>query len=196
MNLQNQIDYLQGLGLGDMFDNCSVPAGLDMQRVRGAIVMRCGLLWPLFSQPETQREATQQFFYENQWNFEHIVKVIRAEYSPIENVFEERNTAATGTDTDTLTITKGTVDTTINEISAENASAYQPDRKITDQTIGTDTHVTQKQGDRGENMARHGNVGVTTSQFLIESELNLLKRFNPYRFIADLYEKELTLGIY
>lgn len=196
MNLQNQIDYLQGLGLGDMFDNCNVPAGLDMERVRGAIVMRCGLLWPLFSQPETQREATQQFFFENQWNFEHIVKVLQAEYSPIENVFEERTTAAAGTDTDTLTISRGETNTTTHEISAENVTGYQADRKTTEQAGGSDTHTTVKQGDRGENMTRHGNVGVTTSQFLIESELNLLERFNPYRFIADLYEKELTLGIY
>lgn len=196
MNLKNQIDYLNGLKMGDMFDGCSVPAPLDMQRIRGAIVMRCGLLTPLFSEPETQRAATQQFFFENQWNFEHIVKVMQAEYNPIENVFEERNTAATGTDTDTLTITKGTVDTTTHEISAENAISYQSDRKTTEQASGADTHQTQKSGNRGEMMERHGNVGVTTSQFLIESELNLLERFNPYRFIADLYEKELTLGIY
>ena len=139
MNLQNQINYLRDYLQQDMFDDCFVPAGLDMQRVRGAIVMRCGLMTPLFSEPEVQRAATQQFFFENQWNFNHILNIIEAEYSPIENVQEFRQETTKNSGADTLTISRNSTEThsgtdarTIdtdgtttdtNEISAENAGS-------------------------------------------------------------------------
>lgn len=340
MNLQNQIRYLNEILNIDMFDDCTVPDGLNMERVRGAIVMRCGLLTPLFSEPEVQRNATQQFFFENQWNFQHIINILKAEYSPIENVAEWRDESQTGTtehvterkrenleehsgtdsrrieedgttvDTEsgttriaeggttqqaesgttqqaesgTTTITEGGTTrnaesgntavaeggatTTTHEVSAENATTYQADRKETVNHGKTDTtthgktdttthgktestahgktdttthgktdttthgktdttthgkvdtvdedkvttddlthgeNVTRTEsetitdtdsGDRGLTMHRHGNVGVTTNQQMINEELDLLERFNPYKFIADLYEKELILGLY
>lgn len=200
MNLQNQIRYLNDVLKIDMFDECTVPAGLDMARVRGAIVMRCGLLTPLFSEPETQRNATQQFFIENQWNFQHIVNIINAEYSPIENVFEDSTETENqkGTDAYTLGITKAGSATTTNTISAENATTYQPDRETTENDNSSDSHV--KSGNDSRDITRtknrHGNVGVTTNQSMITEEISLIERFNPYKFIADLYEKELILGLY
>lgn len=260
MNLQNQINYLKDFDLGDMFDGCSVPSGLDMERVRGAIVMRCGLLTPLFSEPLTQRAATQQFFFENQWNFKHILNVLKAEYSPIENVAEirEENTTTSGTDslridrdsserhsgTDVRTIQEsgntssqesGTTNVqqsgttrTERKISAENISTYSPDNEETithgqgegtthgkSETLthgkrttddmshghqiardGSDVHSGSKQSRSSFSVNRHGNIGVTTNQDMINQELDLLIRFNAYRFIADLYEKELMLGVY
>lgn len=224
MNLQNQIEYLKLNNLDDMFSDCSVPVPLDMQRVRGAIIMRCGLLTPLYSEPEVQRDATQQFFFENQWNFEHIVKILNAEYSPIENVAEERTETTRNSGTDSLTISRNSSEqhtgqdvnqesgqTIITrEVSAENATTYQADNKETEahgkgdtlthnHTItnaGNDTHRSEKDGRTDYTVSRHGNIGVTTNQDMINQELDLMQRFNPYRFIADLYEKELMLGIY
>lgn len=244
MNLQNQIQYLKEIHSVDMFDGCSVPDGLNMERVRGAIVMRCGLLTPLYSEPETQRAATQQFFFENQWNFQHIINILNAEYSPIENVAEWRNESTKNSGADTLTISRNSTEThsgtdgrTISEsgnsnaseggttstertISAENVTTYQPDnreqvthgktesetdsRNTTDNLThgeiitqgGADVHKTEKGGTTDYEVYRHGNVGVTTNQQMINEELDLLGRFNPYKFIADLYEKELILGLY
>lgn len=260
MNLQNQIQYLKQFHDIDMFDGCTVPEGLNMERVRGAIVMRCGLLTPLYSEPEVQRSATQQFFFENQWNFQHIINILKAEYSPIENVAEWRNETTKNSGADTLTISRNSTEThsgtdtrnvqetgtTVNaesgttsdaesgsttterEVSAENATTYQEDNKETvthgktdttthgrtDTTThgkgttdglthgeviaqgGADTHTTEKGSSTDYEVYRHGNVGITTNTQLITEELALLERFNPYRFIADLYEKELILGLY
>lgn len=292
MNLQNQINYLKNFHDADMFDLCTVPFPLDMARVRGAIIMRCGLLTPLYSEPLVQQAATQQFFYENQWNFEHIIKILEAEYSPIENVAEWKTETAnhSGSDTETInrsrsevhagtdknvvqesgtttsaesgtttnaesgTTTNAESGTTTNaesgtttdtrEISAENATTYQADNKSsvqhgksdtithgksdttthgktdtvthgktdsvthgkkTDDTTtygeqitytDKDSHVYEKGTKSNNEFMRHGNIGVTTNQRLINEELDLLERFNPYKFIADLYEKELMLGLY
>lgn len=208
MNLINQINYLKYFDNTDMFDGCSVPSPLDMDRVRGAIIMRCGLLTPLYSEPMTQHDATQQFFFENQWNFSHIVKILQASYSPIENVAEEREEKTQNNGNDTLTIAKNSTTTNIGsetstmEISAENSGSYQPDNQRTDAntrtttTGGSDTHTTQRGSSTTQNMSRHGNIGVTTNQEMINQELDLIERFNPYRLIADMYEKEMMIGLY
>lgn len=192
MNLQNQIKYLKNNDMGDMFDNCTVPAPLDMERVRGAIVMRCGLLTPLFSEPETQRSATQQFFFENQYNFEQIVKILQADYSPIENVFEERKEAEKNEREHENSTKYG--HSTENQISAENVTVYSPSAKIIEG--GEDTRKGSDGNSRTLNSSRHGNIGVTSAQSLINESLDLVERFNPYRFIANLYEHELILGLY
>lgn len=192
MNLQNQIDYLKGLNLGDMFDDCSVPDGLDMARVRGAIVMRCGLLTPLYSEPETQRAATQQFFFENQWNFKQIVNIIQSDFSPIENVFEDRTETETTNRNHADTTTYG--HTTERQISAENVNFYSPSNNTIEG--GADSRSGSGSDNRSLTTNRHGNIGVTSAQSLIHESLDLAERFNPYKFIADLYERELILGLY
>lgn len=192
MNLQNQIEYLGRVDGVDMFDGCSVPDPLDMELVRGAIVMRCGLLTPLYSEPLTMHAATMQFFHENQWNFAQIVKVIEAEYNPVENVFEDR------TETETFLNqhdSSGTnAENTENKISAENVNTYSPDRSMT--VTGNDSRSLTENDNRNLTVHRNGNIGVTSAQSLIHETLDLVDRFSPYRFIADLYEKELMLGIY
>ena len=212
MNLMNQIEYLKNILNLDLFDDCSVPAGLDIERVKGSIIMRCGLLTPLFSEPTVQRMATQQFFSENQWNFNHLVKILSADYSPIENVFEDRTeTESIGKNhSDSANFSKSgnstmaTVSETERKISAENVNSYSPDNQETETETETGTSsqsgIDSRTGNSSENrstkMHRNGNIGVTSSQQLINEEIDLIDRLNPYRFIADLYEKELMIGLY
>lgn len=85
MNLQNQITYLDSMDLPGMFSGASVPAPLDLEGVLSSIVKRCGLLIPQYSEPETMRELTTLWFKTNRWQFDHLVKMLLAEYSPIEN---------------------------------------------------------------------------------------------------------------
>lgn len=44
--------------------------------------------------------------------------------------------------------------------------------------------------------SRHGNIGVTSANKLQIEEYNMLAEFNPYTFIAELFENELTLFVY
>ena len=43
---------------------------------------------------------------------------------------------------------------------------------------------------------RHGNIGVTTNQQMINEELELLRHFDIYSFIAELFENDNMLMIY
>lgn len=81
MNFQNQIDFLP-----TMFDDFIIPQALDRETVISNIVKRCGLLTPLYSEPYMTKAALDLWFSSNQWTLSHLINVIDAEYSPIENV--------------------------------------------------------------------------------------------------------------
>ena len=285
MNLQNLVDYCQEFGLPDPFSGASIPAPLNIDTVISAIMVRCGLLTPVYNDPSTFTNMTTHWFTTKQWTFEHLIKIIQSEYSPIENVFELRNektkyghnkttsggykdteggkdtvalsgtdteahsgtdsVAHTGTDTEahsgTDSVSHSGTDTTTNEISAFNATGYQADTKSSTthgesigtthgesigttyghnigtthgESIGTtygkseDTtyghniereYKNQKDQEGGTDeviVSRHGNIGVTTNQQMINEELELLRHFDIYGYIAELFEKDNMIMIY
>lgn len=115
------------------------------------------------------------------------------------------------------TITPGRISTT--EASAFNSSDYQPSSKTSEsgteksqsvsdgtgnqkskenenETVGmTGSHNTDR-NETQHNVGRaHGNIGVTTSQQMIESEL-VLRQKNVYKMIALEFEDEFTITVY
>ena len=241
MNLQNLVDFCQGAGLPDVFSGATVPSPLNIDTVRSAIMVRCGLLTPLYGEPEVFTNLVTHWFKTKQWTFDHLINIIQAEYSPIENVNELRNektkyghnTTKTGSykdteggkdtvalsGTDQRDITNSGTDTTTNTISAFNSSAYQPDNesstlhghsvddditygKSEDTTFGhtnerSYTNLKDQEGGGDELIvSRHGNIGVTTNQHMIEEELELLRHFDIYGYIAELFEKDNMIMIY
>lgn len=284
MNFQNQADYLKQLNNEDILTGVFVPAPLHEETLKSQIMLRCGLLEPVYSEPEIMQAAIVQFFTREQWNITHLINIILAEYSPIENTDrysehtnnssgsknitgsgtethsgkderdirhggkDEHDTTNSGTDqrtiansgTDTTSETHSGTDTTTNTVSAYNSSAYQPDSKsdfshgesISGSTVhGLHTNDSLQHGlkvdddlkyghtidddlthgheiSRGSTSAEttsgqdtytehtHGNIGVTTNQELIEQELQLLRHFDVYDWIAAKLENELFIQVY
>lgn len=129
------------------------------------------------------------------------------------NTFEE------GTNTHNNEVHTGT-DITEDTTSAYNSSTYEPDNKSTlthgeNVSVGTVTdHNSIANGTRNTNINssnnkdvdeaedikvtshQHGNVGITSNVALQLEEYGLMKDYNPYTFIAGLFENELTLFVY
>lgn len=118
-------------------------------------------------------------------------------------------------DADNNTTHSGTDNTTVeNTTSAYNSNTYQPDSKETtyfnhgerinnkgNSTKNTNTDitnnkkVTETEGTKTI-LHEHGNVGVTSNTQLQTEEYGLLTKYNPYTFLAGLFENELTLFVY
>lgn len=110
---------------------------------------------------------------------------------------------------DNSTTTPGKV--TEEQVSAFDSSSYQPSRKTAESgtessegsSHGTNSSTTTGEGTEQSvldqtktNSGRsHGNIGVTTNQQMIESELQL-RRFNLYKTIALEFEDEFTIPVY
>lgn len=240
MNLQNLIDagHLKDI---DIFAGVSVPAPLDAETVKSAIMVRSGLMTPLYKEPRVFQSLVTHWFITKQWTIQHLINIIQAEYSPIENYNRHEDTTDTlsgedvltmaggnqethsGTDTETHsgtdTDTHSGTDTTTNSISAENQSGWSNDTKSDlahGESIATlhghtinDTHghtITDTYQNRSDTTEYgkintresdiHGNIGMTTNQQMIEQELELLRHFDIYGYIAELFEADNMLLIY
>lgn len=224
MNLQNLIEAGQ-LDNIDIFAGVSVPDPLDAETVKSAIMVRCGLMTPLYKEPGVFQALVTHWFISKQWTIQHLINIIEAEYSPIENYNRVEDSSDTLSGSDTLTMAGGNqethsgtdtethsgTDTTTNSISAENSSAWSNDTK-SDELHGhqiSDLHghtITDTYQNRSDTTAYgkintrkssiHGNIGVTTNQQMIEQELELLRHFDIYGYIAELFENDNMLLIY
>lgn len=219
MNFQNLLDYCKWKEI-DVFEGCTVPEPLDITLVIDNIMKRCGLLRPIYAEPEVFRDLTKIWFDSNQWNFEHIAKIVTANYSPIENVYESDHwtTKHTGTDkrafggsdedklsgTDTVTDESYTAHD-VYGYNSGNASPSSKDQnggdidtkygKVDTVTYGKTDDFTHGHIEEYTRL-RHGNIGVTTNDALILEELDMLEKFNPYDWIAAKFERENFLQLY
>lgn len=218
----------------DLFAGLRLPEGspLDRDLVINSILIRCGLNYPNFADPYVMASAIAVWSAQNQYTFEHIAKIYKADYSPIENYdrYEDMETNRdrtmddttknTGTKTDSVYSTRTTshsgTDTTTDtaETSAYDSSVYQPtdkttsallhgesvtdggnSTKTTTNNLTNDKDVTENEKTTQNNHIR-GNIGVMTATAMQEAEYELLGKYNPYEFIAGLFENSLTLFVY
>lgn len=159
-----------------IFDNLVLPEDVKAADVIDHIIYKYGDM-PLFSPDPAVIK-----FYIGRWSnrrlplWNRFKSAITAQYNPLENYDrheESNNDYNPGT-------------TYENKISADNASSYQPNSE----TIGSgkdNTHFESR---------IHGNIGVTTSQQMLTSELDLIPRLDLIDYIADDFKAEFCLLMY
>lgn len=145
MTLQNLVDYCNDFDLEDIFSGVTVPEPLIIEDVKSAIMIRCGLLTPIYSEPSTMRSMLTFWFKSHKWNIEHLINIILAEYSPIENydryedikIDRKNKESASGNDkdkiieksTDSGSDTYNRGENIENQVSAYNTSSYSNSEK-------------------------------------------------------------------
>lgn len=159
-------------------------------------------------------EPTVMKYYITSWStrmlpiFTRMYAACTAEYNPIENYDRQEDRTETTEDTmgntrtlDTNTATTGT-NTTEDSVSAENVTTFSPDTKSV-QTPDLDVADTGTVTDDGSydgsltiDSHIHGNIGVTTSQQMLESELTLVPKLDIIRIISDSWAAEFCLAVY
>lgn len=210
----------------DIFSGLSLPSDSPFDRtlIINSIIEHCGLNYPVYADPNVMKSAITIWSAKNQYTFEHLAKILKADYSPIENKdYTEETTYGRDLKDNTKGNTKRNEkveatnktsnsgsDITEDTTSAFNSSSYEPDNK------STFTHgaVTDNKGNSTKNIGmdnntdktvkedtitrshQHGNIGFTSNFELQKSEYTLLEEYNPYTFIAGLFENELTLFVY
>lgn len=197
---------------------------LDLELLKSVIVERCGLLEPLYSEPETMKQCISIWFRAHQWNIERLINLVKTSYSPLENYDrhedlardknDTRNRTENRTENRTQNFTEnGTVntdETTERTVAAFNTDDYSPADMTTrdadtatssgGETAGQTAGQTAgtEAGSEAEHAVNyiHGNIGVTTSQQMFTAELELLDGFNIYHFIVNMFSHDLMLSIW
>ena len=188
---------------GDLFQGLTLPEGLAKNTLTNNILLQGGEFEVLYSDPFFLQNAISIWADREQATFKRWVDALAIEYAPLENY--DRHEDWTDTlDSDGTSRTTGTNDTSTNgtvttDVSAYDSTGYQPKEKVTTaETIDNDTteNNTSTLDNEGVHAGRiHGNIGVTTSQQMLEAELDL-GYWNIYSRITDMFLKEFCIMIY
>ena len=192
-----------------MLDGVTLPTDdLDTELLKSVIMERCGLLTPLYSEPEVMKEVISIWFRSHRWNIEHVINLIKSSYNPLENYDRHEDLERGKTDTRNRTQNyseEGSVITnqeTERTVAAFNTSEYTPaDKTVSDGRTTTETGGNTSGTEAGSENEHainhiHGNIGVTNNHQMFMSKMELLQGFNAYSFIDEMFTKDLMLSIW
>lgn len=143
--------------------------------------------------------------YNNQMaaNLKKALDAFSSEYNPIENYDNNEESTTTtgakeenfkkGTNTDTTEVGQGIITTKSDVTSYESNTFADADKVTTDESARTTTTTMGERSDVRTEKEHvdtfkkriHGNIGVTTSQQMIESELELRKRNIIFEYLTE-----------
>lgn len=207
----------------NLFLHLDLPTGIDKDIVTDNILMRGGEFETIISNPYFLKNSIVTWSKKWHWTFDRWLKAINIEYNPLENYdrieeglehqTDEGSNSSNRNDsrTDNLkeTTTGSNSGTSENTVSAFDSSSYQPSDKnetisnnsMTVENTGTQSQTGTVNGtnsndmNRTHNLRAHGNIGVTTSQQMLQSEIDVAM-FNLYDKIADIFLQEYVIPIY
>lgn len=140
-------------------------------------------------------------------------EALQAEYNPLENYSMLENLTdddttithgKTTTRTGSVEMTPEAVTTVESSVYAYDSSVPSPDAKTVSTPTGsntteyndlTDTEGGTTETTHGYEKTRSGNIGVTTSQQMLESELEI-RKYDYYLSVFEDIDKVLTIPVY
>lgn len=215
-----------------LFDEVVLPEGYVKDDLVTTIIRTSGMLFPYHQVPPQLKINIATWFRTRFYDFQQMYAAYTASYNPIEN-YDRTEEASIGhqekgQDSSTVdygrkdafqhgmstTVTPNTTTTQTTNVSAFDASDYQPsEQAITAQTgsstsadSGTDESQASGSDSRTTDYGRgyddtetrhvHGNIGVTTNQQMISAELEMRMKYDLYAVIASLFEDEFLIQVY
>ena len=212
-----------------LFDDISLPEGLDSLTLAERIFIRCGEFSVMHSDPYYFKWQIDNFFKIHLDTFTHWMEALEIEYNPLENYdrfefWEDHGTSSGSLDSSTSgssssTNTNTAIDREVignssveNKKAAFNSSSYSNyEKSDTTGTLSKENGVikdvasgsysdTVDQDSTGKTDSAHtgrihGNIGVTTSQQMLQAELDI-RKFNIFKEISNLFADEFCLQVY
>ena len=197
-----------------LFSEFEVPEGMDKQIAIDTICMRSRELEVLYPNLEFFSMRIGMWSRKNQYNWKKLYDTTLLEYNPIENY--DRMEEWTDTDSETGTNSRNNnITNTINQEvvttgslteqnTAFNTGLADHAKEITDNdniTTGSGNTTENESGTSKGDLTHartgrtHGNIGVTTSQQMIQSEREVAM-FNIYDIIAESFVENFCLMVY
>lgn len=215
----------------DLFINLVLPEGVERDLVIETILEKYGMQALVRPDPSYMKKHIGIWSRRKLWTWAKLYNTLNLEYNPIDNTdkyedYTDKRTTERTTSGKTASTSDGTNSRTENEttsgtrnetvdhdVSAENASDYQPDSR--DMTLGSNSDSRENtasgktslksNGTNSETenytdtfthtLHTHGNVGVTTTQQMIDAERESV-RYNLVEEIAADYQAAFCLDIY
>ena len=183
----------------DIFKNVHLYEKLDIELLKHEILHLAGCNQVMYPDPEKMQEETFYFFLTNYESIKKITDSLSEDYNPIHNYdrYEEydelfENDVQTNSDN----TTSGN-QTNKGDVSAFDSSSYTPQTLETTEN-SENVRLNENRNETNKHTSKnhlYGNIGVTTSQEMLEAEMELRQKYNLYQVIAKMYINEFILRI-
>lgn len=182
-----------------IFDGLNVPDGLNKDDVVNNILLECAELELIYIDYDIMKLAIETWSNSNQLTWSKLYHTMTVEYNPIwnvdANIEDKENTIGikginrSGTETPNLKDTKSVQGFNSNSWAESEKVEHTGNSKvIEDINEDSDTERTYTQ-------KRTGNIGVTTTQQMLEQERNIAE-FNMIEYITNSFKKRFCLMVY
>lgn len=202
-----------------LFENIELPAGINKEDLVDLIMIECGDLFPYYQQPHYLKMQIENFFRRKYDGFSKMAAALATEYNPLENYDRQEDWTDKGKENASGSMSENvkgeahdqTSDTnhgrSVGEVSAMDSNAFVNDSQTTSDSNGSSSATTTNESSRGTSSTdakdnesthtgrTHGNIGVTTSQQMLESELKL-REYDLLERIVRLFEKDVIIQLY
>ena len=183
-----------------IFDGVEFPSDISVQDFVDSLLMQCGEMPVLYSSPPLLKSLIRVWSKISQYTWKHLAETLTAEYNPIENYdrTEEWEDNSTNTSHYTNSANNTSSGTTKEQVygyndlqnpSDNNASTSTSTGVDTSDSAGTGTSAGTRKG------RAHGNIGVTTTQNMLESERRIAM-FNFYDTVVRDFQRRFLIWVY
>ena len=190
----------------ELFKNLRLPEGADVTVFANTLLLDFGTLGVVYPNAEFMRDTAIPAWCDKwQESLRQSWNALHADYNPIENYNRQEH----WTDSPDITrsesgsnesnITGNENSNVYGDVSAYNSSDYHAqDRTRSDSSNASNGKNNYNSNNRETGTTTHdgrihGNIGVTTNQQMIESELKLRKQ-SFYGYAATLFMQDLLRG--
>ena len=174
-----------------IFTGIQLPEGIDSDILSDRIYYKYGEFTVMYSDFDFLHDVILNFFKAHYRTFDKWITALEIEYNPLENYDRSEQYSGSNSHSDQDS-SSGSGTSTLTK-AAYNSSSYEPYESNSDSSSMSGS----ASGTFSESHTSriHGNIGVTTSQQMLESELEIAK-FNIYDSICNLLCGEITLMVY
>lgn len=172
----------------DLFDDITLPSGMDKTTVVNQIMLDNGLLEVVYPEHDLLKGLIKAHFLARQLDYQRLWDAVSQTYNPLYNL-DRKNTLTEKTERSENTTgntTSNATQSTEQKVSAFDSSTYQPSEQMSGNTTDSTDATTDSQGQDVHTLESHeeGSIGVITPQDMIRREFNIRRDWNIYKFIS------------
>lgn len=171
-----------------IFDDMVLPEDLDSSLAVDSILSECAELEILYPDPNYMKSLIRIWSTRELPVWDRIYKAVTAEYNPLENY----NRTEDWNQTDTGNSTANGSNTSTHKVTGYNSGDFVNQNQ--DEEYASSGGNSSLQAYHHSNVK--GNIGVTTSQQMLNQELDVAARTDIYAYIVRSFKNRFCLMVY
>lgn len=180
----------------EVFDDLTVPTGVDSELLIENLVAELAELELIYSDYNFMKFMIGVWSRKELPTWERVYKASVKEYDPIENYDRQEEWTDEGESTGKGSSNSTTSNNLQHNVAGFNSTTLVNASKDTETATGQGSTTDDRSMESTHKGRVHGNIGVTTSQQMLQSELDIAPKLNVYDYIINSFKNRFCLQVY